>query len=165
MILLLHALLLEAARWDEQLRWFGERHRVMAPDLKGFGGSDAPEDPAAYSVESYNGEQQHWIRVEDDLHLLINRRVDQLVGRETSRRAEAVRLARRLMGTDRPARPNRGPRSDQPVAHLAQGPAHQPGDVHGEPRSRQGGVESIAFVVSRPGPGDETALDALAGPV
>ena len=92
MILLLHALLLQAARWDEQLRWFGERHRVMAPDLKGFGGSDAPEDPAAYSVESYNGEQQHWIRVEDD----------QLVGRETSRRAEAVRLARRLMGTNPP---------------------------------------------------------------
>ena len=57
------------------------------------------EDPAAYSVESYNGEQRHWIRVEDDLHLLINRRVDQLVGRETSRRAEA----RRLMGTDPPA--------------------------------------------------------------
>jgi pimeloyl-ACP methyl ester carboxylesterase len=23
------------------------------PDLKGFGGSDAPEDPTAYSVESY----------------------------------------------------------------------------------------------------------------
>jgi pimeloyl-ACP methyl ester carboxylesterase len=102
-ILLLRALLLQAARWDEQLRWFGERHRVMAPDLKGFGGSDAPEDPAAYSVESYNGEQQHWIRVEDDLQLPINRRVDQLVGRETSRRAEAVRLARRLMGTNPPA--------------------------------------------------------------
>lgn len=48
MILLLHALPLQAAMWDEQLRWFGERHRVMAPDLKGFGGSDAP----AYSVES-----------------------------------------------------------------------------------------------------------------
>jgi pimeloyl-ACP methyl ester carboxylesterase len=102
-ILLLRALLLQAARWDEQLRWFGERHRVMAPDLKGFGGSDAPEDPAACSVESYNGEQQHWIRVEDDLQLPINRRVDQLVGRETSRRAEAVRLARRLMGTNPPA--------------------------------------------------------------
>jgi pimeloyl-ACP methyl ester carboxylesterase len=100
---LLHALPLQAAMWDEQLRWFGERHRVMAPDLKGFGGSDAPEDPAACSVESYNGEQQHWIRVEDDLQLPINRRVDQLVGRETSRRAEAVRLARRLMGTNPPA--------------------------------------------------------------
>jgi pimeloyl-ACP methyl ester carboxylesterase len=102
-ILLLHALPLRAAMWDERLRWFGERHRVMAPDLKGFGGSDAPEDPAAHSVESYDGEQRHWIRVEDDLQLLINRRVDQLVGRETSRRAEAVRLARRLMGTNPPA--------------------------------------------------------------
>jgi pimeloyl-ACP methyl ester carboxylesterase len=65
-ILLLHALPLQAAMWDEQLRWFGERHRVMAPDLKGFGGSDAP----AYSVESYNGEQRHWIPAEGDLQLL-----------------------------------------------------------------------------------------------
>jgi hypothetical protein len=56
-----------------------------------------PEEAAA------NGEQQHWIRVEGDLQLLINRLVDQLVGRETSRRAEAVRLARRLMGTNPPA--------------------------------------------------------------
>jgi pimeloyl-ACP methyl ester carboxylesterase len=102
-ILLLHALPLRAAMWDERLRWFGERHRVMAPDLKGFGGSDAPEDPAAYSVESYDGEQRHWIRVEDDLQLLINRRVDQLVGRGDVARAEAVRLARRLTGTNPPA--------------------------------------------------------------
>jgi hypothetical protein len=29
--------------WDEQLRWFGDRHRAIAPDFMGFGGSDAPE--------------------------------------------------------------------------------------------------------------------------
>jgi pimeloyl-ACP methyl ester carboxylesterase len=52
-LLLLHAFPLQAAMWDEQLRWFGDRHRVIAPDLKGFGGSDAPKDPAAYSVESH----------------------------------------------------------------------------------------------------------------
>jgi pimeloyl-ACP methyl ester carboxylesterase len=56
-----------------------------------------PEEAAA------NGEQQHWIRVEGDLQLLINRLVDRLVGRETSRRAEAVRLARQLMGANPPA--------------------------------------------------------------
>jgi 3-oxoadipate enol-lactonase len=162
-LLLLHAFPLQAAMWDEQLRWFGDRHRVIAPGLKGFGGSDAPEDPAAYSVESHaddaagllslldlpravvvgagllgrqvalalferhheqvavlvlagvtpdaatpeeaaaNGEQQHWIRVEGDLQLLINRLVDQLVGREMSRLAEAVKLARQLMGANPPA--------------------------------------------------------------
>jgi pimeloyl-ACP methyl ester carboxylesterase len=159
-LLLLHAFPLQAGMWDEQLRWFGDRYRLIAPDLKGFGGSDAPEDPAAYSVESYaddaagllslldleravvagqgvlggqvalalferhreqvaalvlagvspdaatpeeaaaNATQQHWIRVEGDLQLLINRLVDQLVGRETSRRAEAVKLARQLMGAN-----------------------------------------------------------------
>jgi pimeloyl-ACP methyl ester carboxylesterase len=162
-LLLLHAFPLQAGMWDEQLRRFGDRYRLIAPDLKGFGGSDAPNDPAAYSVESYaddaagllslldleravvagqgvlggqvalalferhreqvaalvlagvspdaatpeeaaaNATQQHWIRVEGDLQLLINRLVDRLVGRETSRRAEAVRLARRLMGTNPPA--------------------------------------------------------------
>jgi pimeloyl-ACP methyl ester carboxylesterase len=162
-LLLLHAFPLQAGMWDEQLRRFGDRYRLIAPDLKGFGGSDAPNDPAAYSVESYaddaagllslldleravvagqgvlggqvalalferhreqvaalvlagvspdaatpeeaaaNATQQHWIRVEGDLQLLINRLVDRLVGRETSRRAEAVRLARQLMGANPPA--------------------------------------------------------------
>jgi 3-oxoadipate enol-lactonase len=161
-LLLLHDFPLQAAMWDQQLRWLGHRHRVIAADLKGFGGSDAPEDPAAYSVESYaddaagllslldleravvvgqglggqvalslfqrhreqvaalvlagvtpdaatpqeadtNGEQQHWIRVEGDLGLLINRLVDRLVGLETSRRSEAVKLARQLMGSNQPA--------------------------------------------------------------
>ena len=52
-LLLLHAFPLQAGMWDEQLRRFGDRYRLIAPDLKGFGGSDAPNDPAAYSVESY----------------------------------------------------------------------------------------------------------------
>jgi pimeloyl-ACP methyl ester carboxylesterase len=42
-LLLLHAFPLQAAMWDEQLRWFGDRHRAIAPDFMGFGGSDAPE--------------------------------------------------------------------------------------------------------------------------
>jgi hypothetical protein len=84
---------------DEQLRWFGERHRAIAPDLKGFGGT--PD--AATRGGHRQREQQQWIRLEGDLQLLINRLVDQLGGRETSRRAETVRLARRLMGTNPPA--------------------------------------------------------------
>jgi hypothetical protein len=91
---------------------------------------------------------------------------DRLVGRAaklaTPNDRPRAAGARRLSPA---ARPNRGPRSDQPVAHLAQGRAQPPGDVHGGSRSRQGGVESIVFVVSRPGPGDEAALDVLAGPV
>jgi hypothetical protein len=30
---------------DEQLRWFGERHRAIAPDLKGFGGTPDAATP------------------------------------------------------------------------------------------------------------------------
>ena len=86
--------------WDEQLRWFGERHRAIAPDLKGFGGTPDAATPGGGHRQR---EQQQWIRLEGDLQLLINRLVDQLVGRDTSRRAETVRLARQLMGTNPPA--------------------------------------------------------------
>lgn len=41
---------------DEQLRWFGERHRAIAPDLKGFGGTpDAPPGEATANASSSNG--------------------------------------------------------------------------------------------------------------
>ena len=55
-ILLLHAFPL-AAMWDEQLRWFGERHRVMAPDLKGFGATQTrpPAGRPPPTASSSNG--------------------------------------------------------------------------------------------------------------
>jgi hypothetical protein len=42
---------------DEQLRWFGERHRAIAPDLKGFGGTPDAATPgeATANASSSNG--------------------------------------------------------------------------------------------------------------
>ncbi|MFL6217179.1 MAG: alpha/beta fold hydrolase [Actinomycetes bacterium] len=56
-ILLLHAFPLRAAMWDEQLRWFGERHRAIAVDLKGFGGTRDAATPgeATANASSSNG--------------------------------------------------------------------------------------------------------------
>jgi 3-oxoadipate enol-lactonase len=55
-LLLLHAFPMSARMWEPQLDALGDRWRVIAPDLKGFGASDAPDDRAAYSMESYAAE-------------------------------------------------------------------------------------------------------------
>lgn len=52
-IVLLHAFPLRAAMWEPQMVALAAGARVVAPDLAGFGGSDAPEDPAAYSVDGW----------------------------------------------------------------------------------------------------------------
>src|SRR5918999_4671534 len=55
-VLLVHGFPFNSSMWEPQLSALGERHRMVAPDLKGFGRSDAPEDMRAYSVESYAAE-------------------------------------------------------------------------------------------------------------
>jgi 3-oxoadipate enol-lactonase len=52
-VLLLHAFPLRAAMWEHQISELGERFRFIAPDLKGFGASEAPDDPATYSMDGY----------------------------------------------------------------------------------------------------------------
>ena len=52
-VVLLHAFPLHARMWQAQAGALSETVRVVAPDLKGFGGSDAPDDPSAYSMEGY----------------------------------------------------------------------------------------------------------------
>lgn len=52
-LVLLHAFPLHAAMWEPQLAGLSDRCRVLAPDLLGFGGSDAPADASAYSVERW----------------------------------------------------------------------------------------------------------------
>ena len=52
-VVLLHAFPLQARMWLSQMDALGERTRLVAPDLKGFGSSDAPDDPAVYSMEGY----------------------------------------------------------------------------------------------------------------
>lgn len=50
-LLLLHGFTGTARTWSVQTEaWSGE-HRVIAPDLLGHGGSEAPADPTAYALE------------------------------------------------------------------------------------------------------------------
>lgn len=50
-LVLLHAFPLRAAMWSAQLDALSPANRVIAPDLLGFGETDAPDDPGAYSVD------------------------------------------------------------------------------------------------------------------
>lgn len=43
-LVLLHGFPLDHRMWSHQIREFGKTHRVLAPDLRGFGKSDAPPD-------------------------------------------------------------------------------------------------------------------------
>ena len=52
-VLLVHAFPLNSKMWESQIESLGDRFRLIAPDLRGFGDSSAPEDRSAYSVESF----------------------------------------------------------------------------------------------------------------
>ncbi|HUQ64133.1 MAG TPA: alpha/beta fold hydrolase [Acidimicrobiales bacterium] len=52
-VVLLHAFPLNSGMWDDQIETLGDRWRVIAPDLTGFGTAGARDDPGAYSVENY----------------------------------------------------------------------------------------------------------------
>ena len=55
-LVLLHAFPLHAAMWGPQLACLSTGRRVVAPDLKGFGASDAPEDLSRYTMLGYADE-------------------------------------------------------------------------------------------------------------
>ena len=50
-LLLLHGFTGSARMWSAQVEAWSPQHRVIAPDLLGHGGSDAPADPSAYDLE------------------------------------------------------------------------------------------------------------------
>ena len=52
-VLLLHAFPLHSGQWESQIEALSDRFRFITPDLMGFGGSDAPDDAASYSMDSY----------------------------------------------------------------------------------------------------------------
>ena len=52
-VLLLHAFPFHSGMWESQVAAFAGSHRIVAPDLKGFGSSDAPDDVSAYSMAGY----------------------------------------------------------------------------------------------------------------
>ena len=55
-VVFLHAFPLNSGQWDAQVEALSDRYRIITPDLKGFGGSDAPEDASAYSMEAFADE-------------------------------------------------------------------------------------------------------------
>ena len=55
-VLLVHGFPFNSKMWDPQVEALGERYRLIVPDLKGFGASDAPEDRSTYSVDNYADE-------------------------------------------------------------------------------------------------------------
>ncbi len=52
-VVLLHAFPLNSKMWEPQIEALAERFRFIVPDLKGFGGSDAPEDASGYTMDAF----------------------------------------------------------------------------------------------------------------
>jgi pimeloyl-ACP methyl ester carboxylesterase len=52
-LLLVHGFPLGWRLWEGQIDALKDRYRIIAPDLRGYGGSDAPEDIDSYSLELY----------------------------------------------------------------------------------------------------------------
>lgn len=55
-LLLIHGFPFHRHMWDPQVEALGKGFRLLVPDLKGFGSSEAPEDRSAYTVDSYADE-------------------------------------------------------------------------------------------------------------
>lgn len=52
-VVLVHAFPLHSEMWAAQVACLAANHRVVVPDMKGFGRSDAPEDDGAYTMAAY----------------------------------------------------------------------------------------------------------------
>ncbi len=52
-VVLLHAFPLHSDMWAPQVACLAANHRVIVPDLKGFGKSSAPDDAESYSMGDY----------------------------------------------------------------------------------------------------------------
>lgn len=52
-VVLLHAVPLTSAMWEPQVQALSRSYRMIAPDLAGFGDSDAPEDAGEWRVEGW----------------------------------------------------------------------------------------------------------------
>lgn len=57
-VLMLHGLGANSTSWDAQASVLATTHRVIRPDFRGFGESEKPSDPAAYSVAIFADDVQ-----------------------------------------------------------------------------------------------------------
>jgi 3-oxoadipate enol-lactonase len=55
-VLLVHGFPLNLKMWQPQIDALGDRWRLIAPDLKGAGESEGPDDPSQYTMDSYADE-------------------------------------------------------------------------------------------------------------
>lgn len=55
-LVLLHAFPLHSGMWEPQIAALSPRWRVVAPDLLGFGSSDAPDDLSRYTMLGYSAQ-------------------------------------------------------------------------------------------------------------
>ncbi len=62
-VVLLHGFPLHSDMWAPQVACLAAGHRVVVPDLKGFGKSPAPDDPGTYSMADYTRQVVGLIRV------------------------------------------------------------------------------------------------------
>lgn len=54
-VVLVHGFPLNGTQWAPQEETLAPRHRLIAPDLMGFGDSDAPGDRSRYSMDAFAG--------------------------------------------------------------------------------------------------------------
>jgi 3-oxoadipate enol-lactonase len=52
-LVLIHGWPFNSSLWDPQVEAIAGRARLIAPDLMGFGASDAPDDPSHYSMSTF----------------------------------------------------------------------------------------------------------------
>jgi 3-oxoadipate enol-lactonase len=52
-VVFVHGFPFSSQMWDPQVDVLDDRNRAIAPDLRGFGNSDAPDDRSAYSMSSF----------------------------------------------------------------------------------------------------------------
>ena len=57
-VVLIHGFPFNGRMWDGQVEAFGDRWRLIVPDLRGFGASEAPEDRGRYSVDAFASDVQ-----------------------------------------------------------------------------------------------------------
>lgn len=169
-VLLLHAFPLNAGMWDPQVRSLGETYRLIAPDLKGFGASTAPEDRSGYSMDAYADEVKGLLD-----HLGLERVV--LVGlsmggyvafsfwRRYREAVEALVLADTRAEADAPEAVEKRTNQQKTVAEQGIGPLIEalPGALLGETTraKRQDVVERATALMDNPAAGYIGALEAM----